>query len=157
MDSLKRFYTLVIFIKLLFLVTSKVFQVPQSPVVSHLRFSCNLQASLCNFFKSGNHIETLLIKLLNAILTLCPTGEFCTPTTATGNDRPREKTIVEGNPYPPPLYGVQNAYEVVCVSGEGPLVPNPPSYWWRPVGDIRRGPWRPLPPIHRQIWGWGDA
>ena len=64
---------------------------------------------------------------LVAFLTLCPTGVFGPHTMATGNDRPRTKTIVEGNPQPPPWYGVQKAYEVVCVSGEGPLVPNPPS------------------------------
>ena len=39
----------------------------------------------------------------------------------------------------------------VSVSGEGPLVPNPPSQRWRLGRNIRRGPWRPLPPIHRQI------
>ena len=56
-----------------------------------------------------------------------PRGYFVPHTTATGNDRPSEKTIVEGNPYLPPRSGVQNAYEVVCVSGEEPLVPSPPS------------------------------
>jgi len=54
-------------------------------------------------------------------------GIFLPQTTATGNDRPSEKTIIEGNPYPPPWCGVQNVYEVVCVSEEGPLVHNPPS------------------------------
>ena len=36
-------------------------------------------------------------------------GIFVHHTMATGNDRLREKTIVEGNPHPPPWYGVQNA------------------------------------------------
>ena len=60
-------------------------------------------------------------------LTLSPWGYFVPQITAMGNDRPSEKTIVEGNPILPPWFGVQNAYEVVCVSGEGPLVPNLPS------------------------------
>ena len=35
---------------------------------------------------------------VGSFLTLCPTG-YCVPhTTATVNDRPRAKTIVEGNP-----------------------------------------------------------
>ena len=40
-------------------------------------------------------------------------------TMATGNDRPSEKTIVEGNPCPPhKLPSTVLAYEVWCVSGE---------------------------------------
>jgi len=71
-------------------------------------------------------IQYLVGTALNP-LTLCPWGYFVPHTTETGNDRPSLKMIVEGNPYLPLCCGVQNAYEVVCVIGEGPLIPNPPS------------------------------
>ena len=80
--------------------------------------------TICNCFLP------IQFNLSNLLYPFAPRGHFVPRTTATGatgNDRPREKTFVEGNPYPPPWYGVQNAYEVVCVSGEEPLVPSPPS------------------------------